>query len=189
MISLREKYKKEVIPQMKEKFGYKSDMAVPKIEKAVINVGFGRLVGGATSDERKKIQDSILQDLALISGQKPILRNAKKAISSFKTRTGMPIGATCTLRGKKMYDFLERLINIGLPRSRDFKGIDANSIDKGGNLTIGIKEHIAFPEILPEKTKQIFGFEVTVVTTAKNKEKGLEFLRLIGFPIKTNDSR
>jgi large subunit ribosomal protein L5 len=189
MISLKEKYKKEVIPQMKDRFGFKSVMAVPKVEKVVINVGFGRLVGGATTDERRKIQESILQDLSLISGQKPVLRNAKKAISAFKTRTGMPIGASCTLRGQKMYDFLERLINIGLPRSRDFKGIELSSFDKNGNLTIGIKEHIAFPEILPEKTKQIFGFEATVVTTAKNKEKGIEFLRLMGFPIKNNDSK
>jgi large subunit ribosomal protein L5 len=184
-MNLKEKYEKEVLPKMMKKFGYKNKMSVPKIEKVVINVGFGKLISEKDSQEQKKIQEAILEDLAQISGQRPVLTKAKKSISGFKLRKGLPIGAKVTLRRKKMYDFLERLINFGLPRSRDFWGIPENSVDKNGNLTIGIKEHIAFPEISPEKTKFIFGFEVTVVTNAKDREKGLELFKLMGFPIKT----
>lgn len=183
MIRLSEKYKKEVIPGMMQKFGYKSLMAVPKIDKVVVNTGFGRLVSGKTSDEHKKLQNSIMQDLGLICGQKPLAKKAKKSISGFKLREGLEIGASCTLRGRKMLDFLERLINVALPRSRDFQGVNAKSFDGNGNLTVGVKEHIAFPEVTPEKTKTIFGLEITVVTTANNKEKGLELLKLMGFPI------
>jgi large subunit ribosomal protein L5 len=184
MIHLLDKYKKEVIPAMMKKFGYKNAMAVSKIEKVVINTGFGRLISGKPADEQKKITDFILGELSLICGQRPILAKAKKSISGFKTRRGMPVGARVTLRGKRMYDFLERLIHIALPRSRDFRGLDPSSCDKEGNLTIAIREHIAFPEILPEKAKIIFGLEVTVVTTTKSREEGLELLRLLGFPIK-----
>lgn len=184
MIRLKDKYQKEVIPQMMEKFGYKNTMAVPKLEKAVLNIGFGRLVVGKTAEEQKKIQEAIINDLSLIAGQKAILARARKAIASFKTRKGMPIGAQVTLRGQKMYDFLERVIHVALPRSRDFRGIESNSIDQNGNLTFAIKEHIAFPEISPEKTKQIFSFEITVVTTTKNPQQGLVLLKLLGFPIK-----
>ena len=184
MIHLQDKYKKEVIPQMKERFGYGNTMAVPKIEKVVINTGFGRLVSGKTSEEQKKIYRPILEDLATICGQCPILTKAKKSIAGFKIREGMPIGAMVTLRRKMMHDFLERLIHIVLPRSRDFRGIDPKSVDKEGNLTVAIKEHISFPEILPERAKTIFGLELTVVTTAKNREEGLELLKLLGFPIK-----
>jgi large subunit ribosomal protein L5 len=185
MLRLQEKYQKEVIPQMMEKFGYKNRMAVPEIEKVVINTGFGKLVSGKTPEEQKKIYQPILEDLTLVSGQKPILKGAKKSISTFKIRKGMPVGAMVTLRGKRMNDFLERLIHIALPRSRDFQGIDQKSVDKKGNLTIGIKEHIAFPEVSPEKVKNIFGLEVTVVTNAKSREEGVELLRLLGFPIKS----
>jgi large subunit ribosomal protein L5 len=184
MPSLKEKYKKEVIKEMIVKFGYKNPMAVPKIEKVVINTGFGKLISGKTSEEQKKNYEAILIDLALIAGQKPVLKKAKKSIAAFKTRKGFAIGATVTLRGKRMYDFLERLICIALPRSRDFQGIDSKSLDQKGNLTIGIREHISFPEISLEKTRSIFGFEITIVTTAKNKEEGAELLKLIGFPIK-----
>jgi len=184
MIRLKEKYEKEVIPKMKEKFGYKNNLAVPRVEKVVINIGFGRETASKTSEEKKKIYSSILEDLTLIAGQRAILRNARKSISTFKIREGMPIGAIITLRRKKMYDFLEKLINIALPRSRDFQGIEPKSFDNKGNLTIGIKEHIVFPEVSPEKSKQIFGFEATIVTTAKKKEEGIEFLKLLGFPIK-----
>ena len=185
ILKLKEKYKKEVIPDMMEKFGCKNKMAVPKIEKVVVNTGFGRLVAGKTTDEQKKIQDAIFEDLTLICGQRPILTRAKKSISSFKIREGMTIGVKTTLRGKRMNDFLERLIHIVLPRSRDFRGIESKSFDKKRNLTIGIREHIAFPEISPEKAKDIFGLEITVVTTAKTREEGLEMLRLLGFPLKT----
>jgi len=177
---LKERYKEEILPKIIKKFGY-----CPKIEKVVVNIGFGRLISGKTPEEQRKIQDAILNDLALITGQRPILTEAKKSISSFKIRKGLSIGAQVTLRGKRMNDFLERLIQIALPRSRDFRGIDQRSIDKEGNLTIGIREHICFSEISPEKVKNIFGFEITVVTTAKNREEGIEFLKLIGFPIKS----
>jgi len=185
MLRLKEKYQKEVIPAMMEKFGYRNEMAVPKIKKVVVNTGFGRLVAGKTSEEQKKLETAILEDLALISGQRPILKGAKKSISGFKIRKGMPVGAQVTLRGKRMQDFLERLIHIALPRSRDFRGIAASSFDKEGNLTVAIKEHIAFPEISPEKVKNIFGLEITVVTTAKSREEGIELLKLLGFPIKS----
>jgi len=184
MLRFKEKYQKEVVPQMIERFGYKNQMAVPKIEKVVINTGFGRQVSDKSSEEQKKIQEAILEDLSLISGQRPILKKAKKSISGFKIRKGQVIGAAIILRKKRMFDFLERLIHIVLPRLRDFQGITLDSFDKKGNLTVGIREHIAFPEILPEKTKDIFGLEVTTVTTAKKQEEGIELLRLLGFPIK-----
>lgn len=184
MLRLQNKYRKEIIPIMMEKFGYRNAIAVPKIEKVVINTGFGRLVVGKTSDEQKKFQGAILNDLVLITGQKSILTKAKKSISAFKIRKGMALGAQVTLRGKRMFDFLERLIYIALPRSRDFQGIDPKSFDKKGNLTIAIKEHIVFPEVSPEKVKQIFGFEATIVTTAKDREDGIKLLKSMGFPIK-----
>lgn len=182
--NLSGKYKKEVVPAMMEKFGYKNVNAVPRITKVVINTGFGRLVAGKSTDEQKKIADAMVQDLATIAGQAPMITLAKKSISSFKTREGMPIGAAVTLRKKKMFDFLTRLINIGLPRSRDFRGLESKSFDNQGNFTMGIKEHIIFPEIMPEKIKMIFGLEVVVVTTAKNKEEGLWLLKFLGFPIR-----
>jgi large subunit ribosomal protein L5 len=185
MVTLLEKYKKDVIPAMKDKFGYTSPLAVPRIEKVVLNTGFGRLVVGKTGEERKKTEETISNDLQLISGQKPVFVKAKQSIATFKLRKGMVVGARVTLREKRMYDFLERLINIALPRSRDFHGINPKVMDKQGNLTVGIREHIAFPEILPEKAKLLFGFEITVVTTAKKREEGLELLRLLGFPIKS----
>jgi len=185
MLRLPEKYKKEVIPAMKEKFGYTSNMAVPRIEKVVVNTGFGRQVAGKSTDEQKKISDSMLEDMTMICGQRGIKTLAKKSIASFKVREKMPLGIKVTLRGKKMTDFLERLIHLVLPRTRDFKGIDAKSVDKKGNLTLAIKENIAFPEILPERAKNIFGLEVTVVTGANTKEEGLELFKLLGFPVKT----
>jgi len=184
MIRLKDKYQKEVMPAMMEKFGYKNAMAVPKIKKVVVNTGFGRLISGKTSDEQKKICESILNDISLICGQKTILTYAKKSISGFKIRKGMAVGARVTLRDQRMYDFLERLIHIGLPRSRDFRGIEQSSFDEKGNLTLAIKEQITFPEILPEKAKINFGFEITVVTNVKTREEGIELLRLLGFPIK-----
>ncbi|MFH1657103.1 MAG: 50S ribosomal protein L5 [bacterium] len=184
MLRLREKYKKEVIPAMMEKFGYKNIMAVPKIEKVVINTCFGRRVVTATSDERKKIGKAVLDDMNLIAGQCLVLTKAKKSISGFKLREGMPIGAMVTLRGQKMYDFLERLINIVLPRARDFRGLNPDSMDGRGNLSIALKEHIIFPEISAEKTRFIFGLEITVVSGTKDKEQGLELLKLLGFPMK-----
>lgn len=184
MLTLKEKYTKEVIPAMMKKFGYKNVMVVPKIEKVVVNTGFGRMIINKTADERKKACKLILDDLASICAQKPILTKAKKSISGFKLREGMSIGAKVTLRGKKMHDFLERVIHIALPRFRDFRGIDLKSFDKKGNLTIAIKEHIVFSEVSSEKAKNIFGFEISIITTTKIREQGIELLRLLGFPIK-----
>jgi len=184
MLQLKEKYIKEVVPFMKSQFGYKNKLAVPKIKKVTINMGFGKLISGKTSDERKKTQDFILNDLALISSRKPILRKARKSVAGFKIRKGMPVGAQVTLRGKRMFDFLERLIHIALPRSRDFTGIEKKSFDEKGNLTVGIKEHICFPELDPENIKFIFSFEITIGTTAKSREEGIALLKSMGFPIR-----
>lgn len=184
MSELTKKYKEKVIPAMMQRFGYKSSMAVPRIKKVSINTGFGRAIAGKTGDEQKKMQEAVLQDITLICGQKANLRSAKKSISSFKIREGQGIGVSCALRKGKMYDFLERFINIVLPRSRDFQGINPKSVDNKGNLTFGIKEHIAFPEISPERAKSIFGLEVTISTSARNREEGLELLKLMGIPIK-----
>ena len=180
---LAEQYKKEVIPAMMKKFGYKNSMAVPKILKVTANTGFGKLISGKTSEEQKKILNSILNDLAFITAQHPILTKSKMSIAGFKIRKGLAIGAKVTLRRKKMYDFLERLIRIALPRSRDFRGIEPSSFDKKGNLTIGVKEHIVFPEVSPERTKNIFGLEITIVTNAKKREEAIELFKLLGFPI------
>ena len=184
MLKLKDKYQKEAIPQMMEKFGYKSAMAVPRLKKVVVNTGFGKEAVAKTGDELKKLQANAVDSLTMICGQKAVLTHAKKAISSFKLRQGLAIGAMVTMRSKRMYDFLERVVNMVLPRSRDFRGIDPKSIDKQGNLTFAIKEHIAFPEISQEKSRQIFSLEITVATNAKNKEEGLTLLKLIGFPIK-----
>lgn len=167
MLRLKEKYIKEAIPKMKEKFGYKNDLAVPRIEKVVLNTGFNPLNKG------EKIQEELAHDLALITGQKPSPRPAKKAIAGFKTREGMVIGLAVVLRGKRMYDFLDRLIHIALPRGRDFRGLPEKNIDQRGNLNIGIKEQIIFPEISAESARGIFGLAVTVATTAKNHQEGL----------------
>ncbi len=169
---------------MMEKFGYKNIMAVPRIEKVVVNTGFGRQVVGKTNDEQKKIAIAIADDLTQITGQRAVITLSKKAISGFKIRQGMPLGAKVTLRGRKMNDFLERVINIALPRSRDFQGLDSKSFDKKGDLTFAIKEHIIFPEILPEKVRMIFGFQITITTNIKKRQEGVELLRLMGFPIK-----
>ncbi len=181
---LKEKYKKEVIPALKEKLSLKSVMAIPKIEKVSINVGFGKTVAGKGAGERKKVEDYILNSLSLLTGQKPSLRKAKKSIAVFKLREGVPIGALCTLRGKRMYEFLEKLIYVVIPRVRDFRGLNQKSITKEGDLTIGFKEYTPFPELKIEKERTLFGLEVTVQTTAKNKEDALELFRLMGFPIK-----
>ena len=178
MSRIQEKYKKKTIPAMLEKFSYKNIMAVPKIEKIVVNVGFGKI---AKDD---KMIEKIKSDIGKITGQLPAFRKAKKSISGFKLREGVDIGMISTLRGKRMYDFIERLISIALPRSRDFRGLSVESFDENGNLNIGIKEQNIFPEISYETLKDIFGFQITIVTTAKTREEGVELLRLIGFPIK-----
>lgn len=184
MQSLKEKYYKETAPAMQDKFGFKSVMAVPKIEKVIVSSGFGKLIASKTNDEQKKTVVSVCEGLAIITGQKPLVTRAKKSISTFKLREGMPVGAKVVLRSARMYDFLERMMTIAIPRVRDFRGIDLDNFDKNGNLNIGFKEHAVFPEISPEKTKISFGFEVTIVTNAGSKDKGIALLRLMGFPLK-----
>jgi large subunit ribosomal protein L5 len=184
MISLKEKIQKEVLPAMMKEFGYKNALTAPKIIKVVVNTGFGRQIVSATGEESKKIKESIANDLTIICGQKPILTKAKKSISSFKLREGLVIGAKITLRRKRMYDFLERLVGLAIPRTRDFQGLDPKCIDRKGNMTIAVKEHISFPEISPEKSRVNFSFEVTIVTSAKTKEEAEKFFRLLGFPLK-----
>jgi len=181
---LKEKYQKEVIPAMIQKFGYKSTMAVPKITKVTVNSSFGKQVATKTGSEREKIQEAIAQDLALITGQRPKLVKSKKSIAGFKLREGIEIAAMVTLRRQRMWDFLDRLVVLSLPRSRDFKGLEVKSVDNGGSLNIGFKEHINFPEIFTEKEKTIFGLEITVSTNAKDHTKGLELFKLLGFPLK-----
>ncbi|MEK7659474.1 MAG: 50S ribosomal protein L5 [Patescibacteria group bacterium] len=178
MPRLQDKYRKEVIPSMMAKFGYKNIMAIPKIEKVVINVGSGRI------DSEPKFKERIQKDIAAICGQKPASRSAKKSISGFKIREGMTVGLISTLRGKRMYDFLDRLISVALPRSRDFRGIDSKSFDQKGSLNMGIREQIIFPEVNYESSKDIFPFQITVVTTAGTKEEGMELLKLMGFPLR-----
>lgn len=184
MEKLQDKYKKEVIKKMMEKFGYKNPMAVPKITKVTVNSSFGKEVATKTSGEREKYQKLIMQDLALIAGQAPRLVKSKKSIAGFKLREGLEIAAMVTLRKARMWDFLERLIYLSLPKSRDFQGLSRKAVDKGGNLNIGFREHINFPEIFTEKEKTIFGLQVTVSTNAKDMAKGMELFKLMGFPIK-----
>lgn len=176
VLTIGEKYTKDVVPHMKATFGYKNVMAVPRIEKVVVNCGVGRI-----RDEKER--EEIQKFLALITGQKAAPRAAKKAIASFKTRQGLVIGYQVTLRGKRMEDFLTRLIHVALPRTRDFRGIERTSFDARGNLTLGIKEHIIFPEMIGEDYRFLFGLEITVVTSAHTREEGIELLHTIGFPI------
>lgn len=180
MLRLKEKYQKEVVPAMKEKFGYRNDLAVPKIEKVVVNTGIGKAL------KDSKIREEIERDLSLITGQKPKHTPAKKAVSGFKIRKGMIVGLKVTLRRERMYDFLDRLIHIALPRSRDFRGIPERCVDEYGNLNIGIKEQIIFPEISAESTRNIFGLEISVVTTCKTHKEGVELFKLLGFPLRTS---
>ena len=179
---IQEAYEKEVIPKMTKKFGYKTPMAVPRIRKVVVNIGTGKL------RDKKDAVETVVAHLTLITGQKPSPRPARVAVSSFKTREGMIIGYKVTLQGKMMYDFLDRFIHLAIPRTRDFRGLNPESIDGGGNLTLGIKEHIVFPEMIGEDVRTIFGFEVTVVTNARSKEEAKELFTLLGFPFK-RDSR
>lgn len=172
------KYRKAVVPAMRAKFGYSTVMAVPKISKAVVNIGVGKHV----KDE--KMLEIIERDLGLITGQKPAPTFAKKSIASFKIREGMKVGYKVTLRGKRMYDFIDRLISIALPRTRDFRGLDLKSFDKKGALSLGIVEQSAFPEVHYESLREVFSLEVTIVTTAEHREEAVELLKLIGFPFK-----
>ncbi|MBS4959947.1 MAG: 50S ribosomal protein L5 [Clostridiales bacterium] len=176
MSRLKDFYDAEVVDAMMKKFSYKNKMAVPKIAKIVINMGVGE------ARENAKVLDGAVKDLTIISGQKPIVTKAKKSVAAFKLREGMPIGCKVTLRGDRMYEFADRLINIALPRVRDFRGVKANSFDGRGNYTMGIKEQLIFPEIEYDKVDKIRGMDIIFVTTAKTDEEARELLRLFGMP-------
>jgi len=170
---------KEVFGKMKSEFHYKNAMAAPKIKKIILNVGTG-----TASKKDKNKNEAIALRLSKITGQKPALRGAKKSIASFKIRQGDPIGIVVTLRGARMYAFLDKLINVALPRTKDFRGINRTTVDNIGNLTMGIKEHTIFPETADEDIKDVFGLAITVVSSAKNKKEGLAFFELLGVPFK-----
>ncbi len=175
---LRVKYKEEVIESLMEKFQYESVMEVPKIEKVIINMGVGE------AKENPKILEAAVEELELITGQKPLITKAKKSIANFKLREGMNVGAKVTLRGERMYDFLDKLMNIALPRVRDFRGVSNNSFDGRGNYALGIKEQLIFPEIEYDKVERIRGLDIVIVTTAETDEEAKEFLKLMGMPFK-----
>ncbi len=176
MARLKEKYKNDVAPAMMEKFQYKSVMQIPKLEKVVINMGLGD-----TKDNAKGL-DAAVAELATISGQKPVVTKAKNSVAAFKVRKGMNIGAKVTLRGEKMYEFMDKLLNVALPRVRDFRGVSSKSFDGRGNYAMGIKEQLIFPEIEYDKVDKIRGMDIIFVTTAQTDEEARELLRLLGMP-------
>lgn len=176
MARLRDKYRDEVAPELMKEFGYSNVMQVPQLKKIVVNVGLGEAVANA------KALEAAVGDLTAITGQKPVVTRAKKSIAAFKLRAGMPIGAMVTLRGPRMYEFLDRLVSLTLPRIRDFRGISPNAFDGRGNYTLGLREQIAFPEIEYDKIDKTRGLELSLVTTAKNDEEGRRLLALLGVP-------
>ena len=176
MSRLKEQYQNEIIDAMIKKFGYKNIMEVPKLDKVVINMGVGE------AKDNSKVLDSAVKDLEIIAGQKAVVTKAKKSIANFKIREGLPIGCKVTLRGEKMYDFADRLINLALPRVRDFRGVSANSFDGRGNYALGIKEQLIFPEIEYDKVEKVRGMDVIFVTTAKTDEEARELLKLFNMP-------
>jgi large subunit ribosomal protein L5 len=176
MSALKEKYKKEVVPALQAKFKYKSAMQVPRLEKIVLNMGVGEV------KDNPKAMEAAVNDMTLISGQKPIVTRAKKSVAAFKVREGMNIGCKVTLRAEKMYDFAYKLINVSLPRVRDFRGVPVNSFDGRGNYSMGVKEQLIFPEIDYDKIDKIRGMDITFVTTAKTDEEARELLTLLGMP-------
>lgn len=178
MARLKDLYIKEIVPQLQKDFNYKSVMEVPKLEKIVVNMGLGEAI------QNVKILDSASEEMATITGQKAVITKAKKSIASFKLRQGMPIGCMVTLRKDRMYEFLDRLVNVSLPRVRDFKGVPAKAFDGQGNYSLGIKEQLIFPEINYDKIDKIKGMNITIVTTAKTDEEGRALLRLLGMPFR-----
>jgi large subunit ribosomal protein L5 len=178
MSELKLYYQKEVMPKLLDTFKYKSIMQVPKLEKIILNMGLGESIHNI------KLLDSAVEELKIIAGQHPVITRAKKSIAAFKLREGMPIGCRVTLRQKRMYDFYYKLVNIALPRVRDFRGLSGKAFDGHGNYTLGIKEHIIFPEIDYDKIDRIKGLNISIVTTAKSDEEGIELLRLLGMPFR-----
>ncbi len=181
---MKENYKKNIVPKLKEDLSVKNLHALPKLSKVVINVG----IGSYLQKQGKKDLDPIMSDIKKITGQAPSVRKSKKAISNFKLREGMPVGVCCTLRGKRMYDFINKLVNIAIPRIRDFQGISAKSFDGRGNYNLGIKEHIIFPEINIDNVEKTFGLEVTIATTANTDYEGYKLLKYMGFPFRNEIS-
>ncbi|MDQ3212711.1 MAG: 50S ribosomal protein L5 [Acidobacteriota bacterium] len=179
MSRLKERYDKEVAPALKKEFGYKNVMAIPKLQKIVVNMGLGEATQNA------KIVDTGADEVARITGQKPVATRAKKSIAQFKVRQGMPIGSMVTLRGDRMWDFLDRLISVALPRVRDFRGVSARGFDGRGNYTLGLKDQLLFPEIDYMKVDKARGMNISVVTTAKSDEESRKLLQLLGMPFRT----
>jgi large subunit ribosomal protein L5 len=176
---LRERYQKEVAPQMAKEFGIRNPMAIPRIEKVVVNMGMGEAIANS------KILDTAADELRAITGQKPVVTKAKKSIASFKLRQGMPIGVVVTLRGDRMYEFLDRLMSVALPRVRDFRGVSPKAFDGRGNYTIGIREQLIFPEIDFNKVDKLRGMNISIVTTARNDEQARALLKSMGMPFRT----
>ena len=179
MSRLKDRYTNDVVPSLKKEFGYKNVMAIPKVEKIVINMGLGE------ATQNSKIADVGADELAKISGQKPVVRRATKSIAQFKLRQGMPIGVSVTLRGERMYEFLDRLISLALPRVRDFRGVSPKGFDGRGNFTMGLRDQLLFPEIDYMKVDKARGMNVSVVTTAKTDEEARKLLQLMGMPFRT----
>jgi len=175
---LREQYASEVVPALREEFGFKNLMEVPKLEKIVVNSG----VGAAITDA--KLLESVMADMALITGQQPRLARARLSVAAFKLRQGMPVGCSVTLRGTRMYEFYDRLVNVAIPRIRDFRGVPTKSFDGRGNYTLGIKEHTIFPEIDYDKVSNTFGMDISIVTTARNDEQGFMLLKQMKMPFR-----
>ncbi len=178
MSTLKKLYETEAVPRLNEKFKYTNPMQVPRLDKIILNIGLGEAINNI------KILDSAAEELKMIAGQKPVITRAKKSIAAFKLREGMPIGCKVTLRKKKMYDFFNKLVNVALPRVRDFRGISDKAMDGRGNYTLGVKEQIIFPEIDYDKIDKIKGLNITVVTTAKTDDEGRELLKLLGMPFR-----
>jgi len=178
MSQLKSYYETEVVPKLLETFKYGNMMEVPKLDKVVLNMGMGEAIHNI------KLLDAAVDELMTISGQKPVITRAKKSIAAFKLRAGMPIGCMVTLRKSRMYDFVNKLVNVALPRVRDFRGVSGKALDGNGNYSLGIKEHMIFPEIDYDKIDRIKGMNITIVTTARNDEEGKELLKLLGMPFK-----
>jgi large subunit ribosomal protein L5 len=178
MIKIKERYQQEVVPQLKKEFGYTNDLQVPRLAKVVINMGLGEATANA------KAIDNGVKDLLTVTGQKPIVNRARKSIATFKLRQGMPVGASVTLRGRRMYDFLAKLIHIALPRIRDFRGLSSKSFDGRGNYSVGIKEQLIFPEINYENVDAVRGMDIAIVTTARTDQEGHALLAALGMPFK-----
>lgn len=179
MSQLKSTYEEKVVPQLTEKFGYRNRMQVPRLDKIVLNMGMGEAI------QNIKVLDAAAEELTMIAGQKAVINKAKRSIASFKLREGMPIGTSVTLRGPRMWYFLDKLMHIALPRVRDFRGVSPKAFDGRGNYTLGIKEHIIFPEIDYDKVDKIKGMNITIVTTAETDEEGRALLRLLGMPFKS----